>query len=138
MVCSACSKNGFYIPGNPDPVRACDPCYLKLQRENKFIVAEKILNSHDCHSDHSWPFNITKEQLVFTMNRLSTLLVSSDESTRYCTLCKEIFDLFHWKVFFQLLYYYSMFVKNVKDWYVRVVDPIIANIFMDVFFVIRA
>lgn len=102
LVCKDCSTNGFYIPGKIDPVRACDPCYIKLKRENVFSVTDHSSNTHDCHllrrASSLTPFNITKDQLLFTVNRMSVLLVSEEESTKYCTLCKESFNIFNWKV----------------------------------------
>lgn len=94
--------NGFFIPGKTDPVRACDPCYIKLKRENVFSVSDHFSKTNDCrllrHASSLTPFNITKDQLVFTVNRMSVLLVSEEESTKYCTLCKGNFNLFNWKV----------------------------------------
>jgi hypothetical protein len=35
---------------------------------------------------------------------MSVLLVSEEEYTKYCTLCKSQFDLFNWKVIFTFLF----------------------------------
>jgi hypothetical protein len=67
-----------------------------------FSVVERFSQTHDCHllryASSITPFNVTKDQLMFTVNRMSVLLMSEDESTKFCTLCKLDFNLFNWKV----------------------------------------
>lgn len=93
--------NGFIIPGKSIPSRACNPCFVRLSRENLFPVANNYFKTNDCHIlRHAYsliPFNISKNQLLTTLNRISVLLVS-DQSTKYCSLCKEDFNLLNWKV----------------------------------------
>ena len=107
IICDACSPNGFYIPGQSKSNRACLKCFdtLKDSGEFKMKYAHTSTFCTENHQpedseikkhDSKWAF-IRSKNSQQTLERMSTLLLN-EESDHECSLCREGFTLFNWRV----------------------------------------